>query len=563
MTADRATTKAPDPVLDVRDLSVRFRMRGGRDIAAVTDARFSVAPGECLALVGESGCGKSVLASALLGLLPANAATTGSAVLGGDTDLLTAGERTLARTVRGRRIGLVPQSPAAHLTPVRTVRAQLEESLRELTGVRRSELPKSALAAAARASFPEGHLDRYPHELSGGLAQRAATALALIGDAPLLLADEPTTGLDRDLVERTVDELRRHTDEGRALLIITHDLAAAERIADRVAVMYAGRIVEIAEAEAFFGAPGPATPTPRVCWTPCPSGSSPRSPGCRRSWARCPTAAPSPTAARTRTPAAPANARPSRRVWPATTGSPAGHPPRRRSPPMLELTRITAGYDRRDPVVRDVSLHVGAGEAVGLLGPSGCGKSTLAKVAALLHRPDAGTMTLDGTVIRGWRHRAPREQRTAVGVVFQQPRLSADPRLSLRELIAQPLRSTGRRRDVPERVAELAPLVGLSDELLERRPHAVSDGQLQRACLARALVLRPRLLICDEMTAMLDASTTAALVAVVERYRAESGAALLAVGHDRVLLERWCDRTVRWDERDTEKTPAAIAGVND
>ncbi|MFH8884549.1 ABC transporter ATP-binding protein [Streptomyces californicus] len=222
---------------------------------------------------------------------------------------------------------------------------------------------------------------------------------------------------------------------------------------------------------------------------------------------------------------------------------------------MLELTRITAGYDRRDPVVRQVSLSVAAGEAVGLLGPSGCGKSTLAKVAALLHRPDAGTMTLDGAVVRGWRHRAPREQRTAVGVVFQQPRLSADPWIGLRELIAQPLRATGRRREVPERVAELARLVGLSDELLERRPHAVSDGQLQRACLARALVLRPRLLICDEMTAMLDASTTAALVAVVERYRAESGAALLAVGHDRVLLERWCDRTVRWGEHHAEHAP--------
>ncbi|NYS17472.1 ABC transporter ATP-binding protein [Streptomyces sp. CS065A] len=248
-------------VLDVQDLSVRFRMRGGRDIAAVTGARFSVAPGECLALVGESGCGKSVLASALLGLLPANAQTTGSAVLGGDIDLLTAGERTLARTVRGRRIGLVPQSPAAHLTPVRTVRAQLEETLRELTGVRGSAaVREAAVRAADRASFPAGHLDRYPHELSGGLAQRAATALALIGDAPLLLADEPTTGLDRDLVERTVDELRRHTDEGRALLIITHDLAAAERIADRVAVMYAGRIVEIADAGPFFGTPGPRHP---------------------------------------------------------------------------------------------------------------------------------------------------------------------------------------------------------------------------------------------------------------------------------------------------------------
>ncbi|WP_335936169.1 ABC transporter ATP-binding protein [Streptomyces sp. PTD5-9] len=215
---------------------------------------------------------------------------------------------------------------------------------------------------------------------------------------------------------------------------------------------------------------------------------------------------------------------------------------------MLELTRITAGYDRRAPVVRDVSLTVRPGESVGLLGPSGCGKSTLARVAALLHRPDAGTLVLDGTPVRGWRHRAPREQRTAVGVVFQQPRLSADPRLSLRELIAQPLRATGRRAEAPGRVAELAPAVGLTAELLERRPHEVSDGQLQRACLARALVLRPRWLICDEMTAMLDASTTAALVAVVEDYRRESGAGLLTVGHDRVLLERWCDRTVGWAE---------------
>ncbi|MFD6415767.1 ABC transporter ATP-binding protein [Streptomyces sp. NPDC060194] len=246
-----------DPVLAVRDLTVRFRMRGGRDIAAVTDARFDLAAGECLALVGESGCGKSVLASALLGLLPANATVSGSALLGG-TDLLSADERTLARTVRGRRIGLVPQSPAAHLTPVRTVRSQLQETVRELTGVPRRELRAAAERAAARAEFPAGHLDRYPHELSGGLAQRAATALALIGDAPLLLADEPTTGLDRDLVERTVDELRRHIGTDRALLLITHDLAAAERIADRVAVMYAGRIVELADAEAFFARPAGA-----------------------------------------------------------------------------------------------------------------------------------------------------------------------------------------------------------------------------------------------------------------------------------------------------------------
>ncbi|MER5770377.1 ABC transporter ATP-binding protein [Streptomyces sp. NPDC001985] len=240
-------------------------MRGGRHIAAVSSVGFDLAAGECLALVGESGCGKSVLASALLGLLPGNAQTTGSATIDG-LELLGADERTLARTVRGRRVGLVPQSPAAHLTPVRTVGAQLEETLRALTGTPRRELRRAAVAAAERAAFPADHLDRYPHELSGGLAQRAATALALIGDAPLLLADEPTTGLDRELVDRTADELRRHIDAGaagRALLMITHDLAAAERIADRVAVMYAGRIVEISAAGAFFGEPGPRHPYAR------------------------------------------------------------------------------------------------------------------------------------------------------------------------------------------------------------------------------------------------------------------------------------------------------------
>ena len=250
------------PVLAVDGLSVRFRMRDGAYVRAVGDASFTLAAGECLALVGESGCGKSVLASALLGLLPGNAETAGVARLADGPDLLAADERTLTRSVRGRRVGLVPQSPAAHLTPVRTVRSQLAETVKALKG-RRTDVRQAVAEAAERAAFPPDHLDRYPHELSGGLAQRAATALALVGDAPLLLADEPTTGLDRDLVERTVDELRRHIGTDRALLLITHDLAAAERIADRVAVMYAGRIVELADATAFFGTPGPRHPYAR------------------------------------------------------------------------------------------------------------------------------------------------------------------------------------------------------------------------------------------------------------------------------------------------------------
>ncbi|MER7951558.1 ABC transporter ATP-binding protein [Streptomyces sp. NPDC096079] len=297
--------RAEDAVLSVRGLTVRFRLRGGRSVAAVSGADFDLAAGECLALVGESGCGKSVLASALLGLLPGNAETSGTALLDG-TDLLAADEKTLARTVRGRRVGLVPQSPAAHLTPVRTVRSQLEETVRALTGTSRRNRRKAAEDAADRAAFPAGHLDRYPHELSGGLAQRAATALALIGDARLLLADEPTTGLDRDLVDRTADELRRHTDEGRALLLITHDLAAAERVADRVAVMYAGRIVEVAPAHRFFGPTGPRHPyarglldaLPDRAFTPIP-GLPPElsdlpdgcafTPRCPRATARCAT----------------------------------------------------------------------------------------------------------------------------------------------------------------------------------------------------------------------------------------------------------------------------------
>jgi peptide/nickel transport system ATP-binding protein len=239
-------------------------MRGSRHIAAVTDVSFDIAPGECLALVGESGCGKSVLASALLGLLPGNAETAGEARLGPDgTELLGAPEAVLAGRIRGRRVGLVPQSPAAHLTPVRTVRAHLRETVRELTGTAKPALRAATEAAAERAAFPADHLDRYPHQLSGGLAQRAATALALVGGAPLLLADEPTTGLDRDLAERTMDELRRQVDAGHGLLVITHDLAAAERVADRVAVMYAGRIVELSAAAPFFSAPGPRHPYAR------------------------------------------------------------------------------------------------------------------------------------------------------------------------------------------------------------------------------------------------------------------------------------------------------------
>ncbi|ANZ41359.1 peptide ABC transporter ATP-binding protein [Lentzea guizhouensis] len=224
--------------LEIERVSVRFALPGAV-VNAVSDVSLTIRPGECVALVGESGCGKTVLASALLGFLPGNAETAGSAKLG-DVNLLEATDHELATKIRGRQIGLIPQSPASHLTPVRTARSQLEEAAKTLGG--------NADRAAERAGLRPEHLDLYPHELSGGMAQRVANALALVGDPWLLIADEPTTGLDRDLVDGLLEEFRRMVDDGHAVLLITHDLEAAHKIADRIAVMYAGRIVELGPA---------------------------------------------------------------------------------------------------------------------------------------------------------------------------------------------------------------------------------------------------------------------------------------------------------------------------
>ncbi|MCO1576726.1 ATP-binding cassette domain-containing protein [Crossiella sp. SN42] len=212
---------------------------------------------------------------------------------------------------------------------------------------------------------------------------------------------------------------------------------------------------------------------------------------------------------------------------------------------MLSGTGLVAGYRKGLPVLSNVDIQVARGEVVGLAGPSGCGKSTLARVLTLLMAPWAGEVRVDGESARGFRHAAPRAQRTAIGVVFQQPRLSVDPRFTLQEVVAEPLLAN-RKRAVAQRVAELVEQVGLTGELLRRRPHEVSDGQLQRACLARALALEPRYLVCDEMTAMLDASTTAALVGVVAEHSNSTGTGVLAISHDEPLLSVWADRVVRW-----------------
>ncbi|MDR7300539.1 ABC transporter ATP-binding protein [Haloactinomyces albus] len=262
-TVSTASSPRTEPLLELDRLSVRFllgRRRGRAEVRAVTDASLTLRPGRILALVGESGCGKSVLASALLGLLPANAQVRGRALLHRDrtvgaedsVELLSAPESVLARRVRGRLVGLVPQSAGTHMTPVRTARAQLAETIRAL---RSSTDAGTSDELAEWVGLRPEQLDRYPHELSGGMAQRVAMALALAGDPPLLLADEPTTGLDRPLVDRTMDLLGDAAAQGRTVLLITHDLAAARRVATDVAVMYASRIVETGPAADIFDDP--------------------------------------------------------------------------------------------------------------------------------------------------------------------------------------------------------------------------------------------------------------------------------------------------------------------
>jgi len=211
---------------------------------------------------------------------------------------------------------------------------------------------------------------------------------------------------------------------------------------------------------------------------------------------------------------------------------------------VLSARAVTAGWVPGRPVVSDLDLDLAPGEVVGLQGPSGCGKSTAARVLALLHQPSSGAVSIDGIAVTGSRHRVPARLRTRVAVLFQQPRTSVDPRMTLRQAVVEPLMANGRKHEVAQRLPELASTVGLTDELLDRRPHAVSDGQLQRACLARALALRPDYLVCDEMTTMLDASSTAALVHALTTYQQQTNAGILAISHDDQLLAHWADRVV-------------------
>jgi microcin C transport system ATP-binding protein len=478
-------------VLELRDLWVRFR-QDGRQIDAVKGVNLTLAKGETLALVGESGSGKSVTALATVGLLQDNADVTGSVRYGGK-ELVGAGLDQLRR-IRGNDISFIFQEPMTSLNPLHTIEKQLAESL---------DLHQGLSGAAARARIldllhkvgirdAEGRLGAYPHELSGGQRQRVMIAMALANGPELLIADEPTTALDVTIQAQILDLLTDlKKSEGLSLLFITHDLGIVRRIADRVCVMQGGVIVEEGRTAEVFAAP--QHPYTKKLIAAEPSGRPE------------PVALDAPVVVEAK----------ALRVW---------------FPIKAGLMRRVTNHVK---AVNDASFTVRAGETLGIVGESGSGKTTLA-LAVLRLVQSTGAVTFRGNDLRGLRGGDLRAARRNLQVVFQDPFGSLSPRMTAEQIIAEGLGVHGvepgrNRRDM---VAEIMVEVGLDPAAMERYPHEFSGGQRQRIAIARAMILRPALVVLDEPTSALDMTVQVQIVDLLRALQRKYGLAYLFISHD-------------------------------
>lgn len=495
--------------LHVQELGVALPDADGTVHTVLERVDLDVRPGELVVLLGPSGAGKSTLVAALLGLLPVGALVRGQARWSGrdgadPTDLLDPDGADRERT-RGRLAAWLPQSPLASLTPVLTVGHHLREKARV-------HAPASGVDALVGAAVERHEVDRawwsrLPSQLSGGQAQRVSNALSLLGDPMLVLADEPTTGLDRPRATRAGAELASLArDEGRAVLVVTHDLALAEQIADAVVELDAGITGERLP---------PGTVGERV------RAASHR---------HAPHRATAATTAAT-----------------ATTATATTRPPSSRTErPALVGTALTLTRGRGTVVLDGVDVRVEQDRTTGLLAPSGSGKTTLLRTLALLHPPAGGHVELDGRRVEGTGHRVPAQVRRRIGYVPQDPRSSVDPHWTIGRTLAEPLRLGGLPADDAV-VASLMDRVGLEPDLATRRPDAVSGGQLQRVVVARALALEPDYLLLDEPTSMVDARTARVVLAAVHAHQHATGCGVLVASHDVELLRTWCDDVIVWD----------------
>ncbi|MGI5157234.1 dipeptide ABC transporter ATP-binding protein [Microbispora sp. CA-102843] len=547
------------PLLEVAGLSVDFATRRGV-VRAVRDVDLSLRAGECLAVVGESGSGKSVTARTLLGLAGAGARVRARTLSFEGRDLRRLSGREWRR-LRGRRIGYVLQDALTSLDPLRRVGHEVAEAL-EVHGLAgRDDLDDQVIGLLAEAGVPDPDVRflQYPHELSGGLRQRALIASAIAARPSLLVADEPTTALDVTVQAQVLDLLRERARAGTAVLLISHDLAVVARLADHVAVLYAGLVVERGPADALLQAPahpytadllaavlavdGPARELPLVRTGPPAADGCPYAPRCALADDRCRAEPPPPVPYG---PGREVRCFHAGRERPAPAFDRPAAPPRVKDHAVVSVRGITKRY--RSPggswrtAVDDVSFDLRAGEALGLVGESGSGKSTTARIVLAEIVPDAGTVLLDGEAWSGPRERARRARRSRIQLVDQDPLSSFDPRFTVERVVGEAVPGRTPRRLRRERVAGLLAEVGLDDALLDRRPAQLSGGQRQRVAIARALAPGPEVIVCDEPVSALDVTVQAQILALLARLRREAGVALLFISHDLGVVRQVCDR---------------------
>ncbi|HEX3964006.1 MAG TPA: ABC transporter ATP-binding protein [Trebonia sp.] len=494
---------ASEPVLTIRDLSVTFTTSRGQ-IHAVRHVSLDVAAGETVAIVGESGSGKSTLAASVNRLLPGNGRITSGTITVGDLDVTAASEKAMT-AIRGNRIGMVPQDPMTNLNPVMKIGAQIVEAL-EVHGRARGQAARDEairLLEAAGIADAQARFRQYPHEFSGGMRQRVLIAMALACRPEVLLADEPTSALDVTVQRLVLDQMGQLAfDVGAAVLLITHDLGLAAERADRVAVMYRGEIVET----------GPAAQVV----------ASPQHEYTRRLLAAAPGMA-------------------SAKVAPVRAADADGAEPE----VLLAVTGAVKKYrirGRAEPLmaVDGVDLAIARGQTVAIVGESGSGKSTTARLALRLEQADGGTVRYRGADVSRLRGRDLLAFRRSVQPVFQNPYASLDPRYSVGQVIAEPLRvhkigdAASRRKDV----AGLLDKVALPVSFADRYPHELSGGQRQRVAIARALALNPELVVMDEAVSALDVLVQEQILELMVSLQRELGLSYLFISHDLAVVRQ-------------------------
>lgn len=512
-----------DPLLSLRDLRVRFRGAPGEE-AALDDVSLDLRAGEVLCLVGASGAGKSVTARTILRLEGHDGGILigGSIALGGGGTVLDLARATSAQitAARGRRLGLIFQDPSAALNPVLTIGAQIREVLRLHRGLRGRAAQDALLNLLREVGIPEPELRlaQFPHELSGGLRQRAMIALALAAQPEVLIADEPTTALDVTVqagILRLIARLCR--DRGLAVLFITHDMGVVARIADRVAVMQSGRIVEEGRATAIFDEPQHQETRALLQAVRARAEVAPKS--------------------------APASAEPCLSVE------------------GLSLRYAPRGLFRRSgpAAVRDVSFVLPKGQTLALVGESGSGKTSVARAILQLHAGYAGRICLEGQALEGLGASALRAARARMQMIFQDPLDSLDPRLTLGVQVAAPLQNyrRGTRQARLARVRSLFEKVRLPAGLMDRYPHEVSGGQRQRVAIARALSLDPALVIADEAVSALDVKVQDSILTLMGDLQRDLSLSYLFISHDLGVVARLAHRVaVMQAGRIVEQGPA-------